>query len=152
MFFFCHLSFIPVLSIPRAEELLPSPGSSVQVSDWLEKAGLHHQFCWFWRYAQVSKKTQNKFTGVCDLPHRFLKWRDLHTILTDLVSMCLTWTSIGFLLSVPIAGNTMKDHILSVEINCMHATRVPSCGWIKYYRESHVKSCQKRDWLIQNRW
>lgn len=58
---FDHFSFIPVLGVPWAQELLSSPGSSIQVPDWLEEAWLHHQFCRLWRHTQVRMDLQECF-------------------------------------------------------------------------------------------
>lgn len=64
---FSHLPFIPVFGIPWAQELLPPPGSSVQVPDWLEEARFHHQFCRLWRHTQVRIR-RNKSCSVIVVP------------------------------------------------------------------------------------
>lgn len=60
---FSHLPFIPVLGIPRTQELLPPSGSSVQVPDWLEEARFHHQFCRLRRHTQVRMEQKKKDKG-----------------------------------------------------------------------------------------
>lgn len=56
-----------------------------------------------------------------------------------------TWTSIGCYRPWKTTFCPGFQH-LSFETNCMHATRVPSCGWTNYYRKS--QSVKKEiDWF-----
>lgn len=51
----CHLPHHSDLALPwRPQELLPPPGSHLQVPDRLEEAGRYHQFCGLWQNTQVS--------------------------------------------------------------------------------------------------